>query len=175
MHCITCNTPTTNPKFCSKSCAAKHNNIGVIRNKPKFRSPCLNCNKRIKGNNQKFCSRNCFNEFTNKAITLRIIKGDSISTPRCIRKHLLKKNTICSECGITTHYNGKPISLQLDHIDGDRSNNSLENCRLLCPNCHSQTPTFGIKNINNPKGIEKRKSRYRRLIKLEPVTGLEPA
>jgi hypothetical protein len=37
------------------------------------------------------------------------------------------------------------LVLQLDHIDGDRSNNTIDNLRLLCPNCHTQTPTFGAK------------------------------
>lgn len=51
----------------------------------------------------------------------------------------------CSHCGIS-EWNGKPIVLELDHIDGDNRNNVLENLRVLCPNCHSQTPTFRGKN-----------------------------
>jgi Zn finger protein HypA/HybF involved in hydrogenase expression len=47
----------------------------------------------------------------------------------------------CSECSIQD-WNNSPIVLELDHIDGDKLNNKLENLRLLCPNCHSQTPTF---------------------------------
>lgn len=49
----------------------------------------------------------------------------------------------CRECGIS-EWNGKPLTLQLDHIDGDRTNNALDNLRLLCPNCHSQTETWAI-------------------------------
>lgn len=44
-------------------------------------------------------------------------------------------------CGITD-WHGKPISLELEHIDGNPSNNEDENLLLLCPNCHSQTPTW---------------------------------
>lgn len=51
----------------------------------------------------------------------------------------------CRECGIFD-YNGKEISLQLDHIDGCAANNMPDNLRLLCPNCHSQTPHYGAKN-----------------------------
>lgn len=51
----------------------------------------------------------------------------------------------CSKCNISS-WNGERISLQLDHMDGDSRNNLLENLRLLCPNCHSQTENFGSKN-----------------------------
>jgi 5-methylcytosine-specific restriction endonuclease McrA len=51
--------------------------------------------------------------------------------------------------------NNKSISLQLDHINGIRTDNRLENLRLLCPNCHSQTETFCGKN--NRKKKEKKK------------------
>jgi len=40
----------------------------------------------------------------------------------------------------------QPIPLELDHIDGNHQNNALDNLRLLCPNCHSLTPTFRGKN-----------------------------
>ena len=47
----------------------------------------------------------------------------------------LKENK-CEECGIT-EWRGKPITIQLHHINGDRSDNRVENLRMLCPNCHS--------------------------------------
>lgn len=52
----------------------------------------------------------------------------------------------CSCCGLPPEWNGKPIVLQIDHKDGNGVNNSSYNVRFLCPNCHSQTPTFGVKN-----------------------------
>lgn len=51
------------------------------------------------------------------------------------------KENRCEVCGIT-EWNGKPITLQLHHIDGDHLNNSLENLQVICPNCHSQTDNF---------------------------------
>jgi Zn finger protein HypA/HybF involved in hydrogenase expression len=51
----------------------------------------------------------------------------------------------CAECNITNTYNSKPISLQLDHINGIHNDNRLKNLRFLCPNCHSQTITFSGK------------------------------
>jgi hypothetical protein len=53
----------------------------------------------------------------------------------------------CIECGIGSEWNGKLLTLQLDHIDGDGKNHSLNNLRIICPNCHSQTETFSGRNV----------------------------
>lgn len=57
----------------------------------------------------------------------------------------------CCECGNIGEWNNKPITLELDHINGDSNDNRLENLRILCPNCHSQTPTFRKKKILDKK------------------------
>lgn len=65
-----------------------------------------------------------------------------------VRKRIIKDKLIpyrCSLCGITT-WNGKTLSLELDHINGINNDNRLENLRFLCPNCHSQTTTYGSRN-----------------------------
>lgn len=54
---------------------------------------------------------------------------------------LQEQNYACLMCSIT-EWNGSTITLELDHIDGNTKNNSRNNLRCLCPNCHSQTPTF---------------------------------
>jgi hypothetical protein len=56
------------------------------------------------------------------------------------------KTNQCEKCGIS-EWNGITIACELDHIDGNRTNHSLENLRVLCPNCHSQTSTFRSKNL----------------------------
>jgi len=64
--------------------------------------------------------------------------------PRLIEEGLLEE--ICESCGIGSEWNGEPLSLQLDHINGVNDDNRFDNLRFLCPNCHSQTETFGARN-----------------------------
>jgi 5-methylcytosine-specific restriction endonuclease McrA len=63
---------------------------------------------------------------------------------RLLKTGLLKNQ--CSVCDIID-WNGKVLNMELDHIDGDRTNHRLENLRMLCPNCHAQTETYRAKNI----------------------------
>lgn len=77
----------------------------------------------------------------------RLVKGQKISRVyakrRLIERGLLT-NT-CAECGINA-WRGRPLSLQLHHVNGDGQDWRIENLQLLCPNCHSQTDTYGAKN-----------------------------
>lgn len=68
-----------------------------------------------------------------------------------LRRSLLEigRKYKCEECLIVDEWNGKKITLQIDHVDGDFSNNLPENLRFLCPNCHSQTETYGNKIKEN--------------------------
>ena len=67
---------------------------------------------------------------------------------RSVRDRVLKYNLIsyiCKECKQEPFWNNKILILQLDHVNGIRNDNRLENLRFLCPNCHTQTDTFGAK------------------------------
>lgn len=76
------------------------------------------------------------------------IKGSRVSGHE-LKKRLrrLAVDWGCVECGLREIWNGLPITLQVDHMNGDHSDNRLDNLRILCPNCHSQTPTFAGRNI----------------------------
>ena len=52
----------------------------------------------------------------------------------------------CDECGLGPEWNEKKLVLHLDHINGDHTDNRIENLRILCPNCHTQTETYGGSN-----------------------------
>ena len=68
-----------------------------------------------------------------------------------LKKRLISegiKNNECEVCGIKSMWNNKPLKMELDHVDGNRTNHKLENLRMICPNCHSQTDTYRSKNIN---------------------------
>lgn len=57
----------------------------------------------------------------------------------------------CRDCDNTGVWNGKPITLQLEHINGISNDNRIENLCFLCPNCHSQTHTYAGKNVRLDK------------------------
>lgn len=65
---------------------------------------------------------------------------------RIIQKKLLEYK--CFECNLDGEWNGKPLSLQLDHINGVNNDHRIKNLRFLCPNCHTQQDTYAAKNIN---------------------------
>ena len=75
-----------------------------------------------------------------------------------IKRVIIKEKLIdykCNVCGITD-WNGRKLSLHLDHINGINNDNRLDNLRFLCPNCHSLTDTYCAKNKNRGRNIESR-------------------
>lgn len=84
-----------------------------------------------------------------------ILKPNCKHTRAVLRRFVLRNNLIpykCAICGCV-EWQGKTLSLELDHINGINNDNRLENLRFLCPNCHSQTTTYGSRNqqINESK------------------------
>lgn len=84
---------------------------------------------------QNFGPKRPIKEYLNNKYSIR----SSALKERLIKEGYFKHQ--CSHCNLKRWLN-EPIPLELDHIDGDHSNNNLSNLRLLCPNCHILTPTY---------------------------------
>ena len=83
--------------------------------------------------------------------------GGKFPGKKTLKKYLTEKYGYkCSCCGISD-WNGNPINLEIDHNDGDPYNDSPDNLRFICPNCHSQTSTY--KGKNRGKGRVERRER----------------
>jgi len=66
---------------------------------------------------------------------------------------LYEQNHKCNKCSLKS-WLGKPLTLELHHIDGNKTNNKRENLEAICPNCHSQTDNFRFKGKTHSKNGE---------------------
>jgi len=129
---------------------------------------CLNCNTTISVG--KYCSNMCQGKLKSKTVVENWLNGSDpghkvgYRIKTAVRKYILEKaNYMCSCCGwnkINVKTGSSP--LEIDHINGDVSDCSIDNLRVLCPNCHSLTPTW--KALNKGNG-NKESHRYSKLIK----------
>lgn len=100
----------------------------------------------------KYCSNICQGLYKVHKETAPKVERGEVRQTSTLRRYLQEvKGQVCAGCGLSDTYNGKPITLQVDHIDGDSDNNFPSNLRLLCPNCHSQTETWTGRNKKSAK------------------------
>jgi DNA-directed RNA polymerase subunit M/transcription elongation factor TFIIS len=113
---------------------------------------CKNCGIENKVSYQSFniyCSKKCNGEGQRKDTVERFNRGE-VKDRDTLRRMLREINgNTCESCNIPGIHNNAPITLQVDHKDGNAGNNIPANLRLICPNCHSQTATFGARNKGN--------------------------
>ena len=146
--------------FCSSACSASYNN--KLRNTKTNKWVCKNCQKEHispKGKLRIYCNITCQQEYQNKERIYGWLYNNEnwgeMGTPKWVKNHLIKINgRKCSSCDLSI-WKEILITLEVNHIDGNATNNSIENLELLCPNCHSITETYKGKNRGNG-----RKKRY---------------
>lgn len=138
------------PRFCSRNCANSRTQ-GVVSNEKRRLSLSgrkkypegyffTNADRR-KGVENRLASNlerillTSWNELGEKAMRTRV---------------LAEQGGLCAECTNPQTWNSKPLKFHYDHIDGKKAteyDNRRENVRMICPNCHSQTPTYTAKNM----------------------------
>ena len=127
---------------------------------------CVVCDKLLDRHNKKYCSFRCQRElqYQNNIEAWKLGKHDGTSgtyyLASFIRRYLREKySNSCSLCGwnhVNPHTN--KIPLEVEHIDGNHTNNKEDNLLLLCPNCHSLTSTY--KGANRGNGRKNRSKYY---------------
>ncbi len=160
-------------RFCGSSCAAIINNslfpkrekiakivLDPIVQVEAKKCYCKQCNNELTTTTQTFfCSSYCSEEYRRQEQYKKIENGEKVGV-RPLKRYLIhKRGNRCESCGwdkINPITGNCPI--EIDHIDGNSENNSLDNLKLLCPNCHSLTSTY--KNLNKGKGRHSRRKRY---------------
>lgn len=126
---------------------------------------CLNCGKDItsaKNTSHKYCSNKCQREYEYKKWVEQYKNDNSIAKstkwgqiPNYLRRYIFEKyENKCCECGWSKiNPYTQTLPLEIDHIDGNSENNSENNLQLLCPNCHSLTPTYRGANRGHGRNI----------------------
>lgn len=119
---------------------------------------CPYCQKTFRGNGKNYCSYRCSTDAARMEKVKLWLEGKSdgrrgkTATGNYIKWYLIQergeKCELCGWCEINQHTGNIPI--ELEHVDGDFTNNNIENLKLICPNCHSLTKTY--KSLNKGKG-----------------------
>lgn len=137
-------------------------------NKKKPRNNCLNCGKECVEVKSVYCSNVCHTDFKYKEYIRKWKAGEvngitgKYATSNHIRRYLFEKyDNKCSECGwFKMNITSGKILLNIEHTDGDFSNNKEDNLKLLCPCCHSLIPTYGALNRGNGRKERRKYDKY---------------
>lgn len=144
----------------------------IMRNSDMNPKRCTHCNAPLLGNQKRFCTLRCHQDYNFKLRLAVLIAGDY--PPVINNAHFLRRALVqlfgerCSRCGWSErHPKTGRVPIEVEHLDGDWKNNELENLTLLCPNCHALTPTF--RALNKGRGrAERWGGRNNPLVKNDP-------
>lgn len=151
-----CDRLTSNAKYCSRSHAIATSNAITPKRVKKWHDTCRSCEERPGVRDSGYCSQKCERREHYVAFLRGEIDGTSIGkTYRASWVTLVLRELTgdrCERCGWGNekHCVSGKIPLQIDHIDGDPTNNWRRNLALLCGTCHTLTDTYG--SHNSPKG-----------------------
>lgn len=129
---------------------AKPSNVQRVRTETY--GHCLHCGAPLTSKKKKYCNNQCQREYEyhefikdwKKGLISGTVGDAWIDTSGYIRRYIFEKfNNKCSKCGWAeiNPFTGT-LPLEIEHVDGDSTNNKEENLTLLCPNCHSLTKTY---------------------------------
>lgn len=126
---------------------------------------CRGCAKQFSGRSSRvYCSIACQRDLERRQrisswLETGVVRHAGTGQGHYVRRFIsAEQEGSCALCGLTDTWNGRPLTMVLDHIDGDSSNNRRENLRLVCPNCDSQLETY--KSRNRGRGRHSRRRRY---------------
>lgn len=160
--CAGCGDPTTNPRFCSRSCATRYNNALVPKRPRKYRRCKV-----------PFCTASCLRgrvycpNHRDGGVNhdeLRWLNGDNSASLKSngepksfVKRHLRNtRGDRCERCHFDEKAPDGRSIIQMNHIDGNSTNNVLTNLELLCPNCHAMTDNYGSLNRGNGRAYRRR-------------------
>jgi 5-methylcytosine-specific restriction endonuclease McrA len=150
INCPVCQTETNNPKFCSRSCAARQNNVTSPKRKPE--SSCVSCGV-PSSTSRKYCKKCWIGKRSVNRLQLFTIESLAVAGFQSRRKYQVSSQIrdlaraamersgadyACSHCGYRKHVNVCHIRAIKDFLPTDLVSevNSLDNLIYLCPNCH---------------------------------------
>jgi 5-methylcytosine-specific restriction endonuclease McrA len=143
---------STQKTYCSLSCSAKGTRSWTYKNVERRTWKCKVCGVTHRRKNSPYCSEEHKLEQQLQEVRKLLVVGKPKSKKlkhQLVRLGLLEAK--CAWCGLT-NWRGKTGLdglLQLDHINGNAHDNRLENLRILCANCHTQTDTYCGRNKGN--------------------------
>lgn len=124
-------------KYCSRACANSRSRTDAV--KRKISAGVLKSKFWI---SLDFKHNSNYNKIEKNKATWKSKRNYKTAHIVSLKKWLIEdRGHKCEECKVE-QWNGKRLPMEVDHIDGNNKNNNIDNLKILCPNCHSQTPTW---------------------------------